>query len=131
MTKNGNGSRQDSCDQNSTNQDSPSKRQERTRDLNDSFRKTGTGGTIVITRGIQALEDQLKRSIINTIKAINEFTPDNDPYGTHDFGSVKVEDLVAFWKIDCYDLDLIYGSPDPSDPNVTRRIMTIMLAEEY
>ena len=127
MTKNGDRSRQDSCDQNSSNP----KPHERIRELNDKFRQTGLGGTIVITRGIEALASRTKQHIIKTIRGIDEFTPDNDPYGTHDFGSIKVGKRTIFWKIDCYDLDLHYGSPDPSDPNATRRIMTIMLAEEY
>ena len=128
MTKDGDRSRQDSCAQNSTNTTKP---HERIRELNDAFRQTGIGGMVVITRGIEALGSETKQSIIDTIKAIDEFTPDNDPYGTHDFGSIKIGGLVIFWKIDCYDLDLICGSPDPSDPTVTRRVMTIMLAEEY
>lgn len=127
MAMNGNGSRRDSCDQNSSN----SKPYQRTQELNDTFRQTGKGGQIVITRGIQALEDNTRNAIINMIKGVSEFALDNDPYGTHDFGSVKIENHIIFWKIDCYNLDLICLSPDPSDPEVTRRVMTIMLAEEY
>jgi len=127
MTDNGNGSRQDSCEQNLN--DLPP--HERIRVLNDRFRQTGQGGTIIITRGIEALKPYIKHRIIQAIKGIDKFTPDNDAYGLHDFGSVKIETYVVFWKIDCYDLDLIGRSPDESDPAVTRRIMTIMLAEEY
>ncbi len=41
------------------------------------------------------------------------FTPDNDPHGEHDFGSFEFAGKTIFWKIDCYDRDLNYGSPDP------------------
>jgi len=37
----------------------------------------------------------------------------------------------VFFKIDCYDLALSAHSPDAGDPNVTKRVITIMLASEY
>jgi hypothetical protein len=44
---------------------------------------------------------------------------------------VTVGDHVVMFKIDYFDLDLRHRSPDPSDPGVTRRVMTLLLAEEY
>jgi hypothetical protein len=48
------------------------------------------------------------------VHAFAEFTPENDPYGEHHFGSFAVG-MEQFWKIDYYDLPLEFGSNDPAD----------------
>ena len=55
----------------------------------------------------------------------------NDPHGEHDFGSFEIDDRKVFWKIDCYDAAMEFGSEDPADPSKTTRVLTIMLASEY
>lgn len=39
--------------------------------------------------------------------------------------------MTVFWTIDAHDRELRFGSDDPADPAVTRRVLTIMLAGEY
>ena len=68
---------------------------------------------------------------LSKLRAFNDFTPDNDPYGEGDFGSFDLAGEKFFWKIDYYERDLRGGSEDPADPNVTTRVLTIMLAWEY
>lgn len=99
--------------------------------LNDAFRNTFTGGQVMLSAGVNALNDIDKAAILLAVKTFNAFTPDNDPYGEHDFGAIGHNEIKVFWKIDYYDLNLRYGSKDPSDPTQTRRVLTIMLAEEY
>ncbi|WP_108396963.1 DUF3768 domain-containing protein [Devosia submarina] len=101
------------------------------RSLNDLLRQRGIGGRVVITRGVLAFGPDALRQIQQAVASFDAFTPDNDPYGEHDFGAVGIEDQTLFFKIDAYDRDLRYHSPDPADPAVTRRVMTLMLAEEY
>ncbi len=50
------------------------------RKLNDALRNTGTGGRIVITRGIGALPPDQVRKILLAVKTYDAFTEDNDPY---------------------------------------------------
>ena len=97
--------------------------------LNDALRKTMTGGQLLLTQGIASRSDSFE--IIRTVQRYADFTPDNDPHGEHDFGSFKMGTNVIFWKIDYYDLTMEAGSPDPTNPAVTKRVLTIMLAEEY
>ena len=65
------------------------------------------------------------------VARFDRFTPDNDPYGEHDFGSFELVGRKFFWKIDAYDKSLEFGSEDPSDPDKTTRVLTLMLAEDY
>lgn len=85
----------------------------------------------MITSGIMALpiEDQIK--VIVGVKNFDKFGPDNDPHNEHDFGSFYVGPHLINFKLDYYDVTLRFLSPDPSDPMITRRVMTIMLASEY
>ncbi len=69
--------------------------------------------------------------IIKTIAVFDDFCQANDPYGEHDFGAFEAEGHTIFFKIDYLDTDLTCHSPDPADPAVTERVLTIMLAEEY
>jgi len=102
---------------------------EKVRVLNDEFRTTFSGGRVVVTAGIAARADV--NEIIERVRRFSEFTEDNDPHGEHDFGAFVVQagDTV-FWKVDYYGLNQM-GSEDPSNPDVTTRVLTIMLAHEY
>ena len=99
--------------------------------LNDLFRDTFIGGRVMLTQGITSLSDEDREEIITKVRTFDNFTPDNDPYGEHDFGSFDHNGKKIFWKIDYYDQTLTYGSENPSDPRQTRRVLTIMLAGEY
>jgi len=101
------------------------------RDLNDTFRKTGIGGRIMLTIGIRELGEPAIKAIIEKIRKFDDFNRNNNPHGEHDFGSIINDGVKVLWKIDCYDRNLEYGSPDPSDASITTRVMTIMCADEY
>ena len=101
------------------------------RALNDAFRTTFAGGQVVMTIGVNALSKELLTEVIGKVRAFGTFTADNDPNDEHDFGSFEVGGDKFFWKIDYYDTSLEFGSPDPGDPIVTSRVLTIMRAVEY
>ena len=103
----------------------------RIRELNDAFRKTLRGGRAVMTAGVAGLPDCVKAEALVQVASFSDFTPDNDPHGEHDFGSFTLVGRKFFWKIDYYDKRCQFGSEDPSDPEKTTRVLTIMLAEEY
>lgn len=103
-----------------------------TRALNDTFRGQGpAAGDWLVTAGVYARGPSFVAEAIRAVTAYEAFTPDNDPHGEHDFGALSIEGEKLFWKIDYYDLDLEFGSENPADGAITRRVMTIMLASEY
>ncbi len=102
------------------------------RDLNDAFRRNGfASGQWMLTSGVADLGPEFMVLAIRAVRGFDGFSESNDPYGEHDFGSFNLAGETLFWKIDYYDQTLTYGSDDPSDPALTRRVLTIMLASEY
>jgi len=102
------------------------------RELNDAFR-TGdiAAGQWMITRGVASFGPDFVALAARAVRAFDRFTEDNDPYGEHDFGAFTLAGESLFWKIDYYDPTLSFGSDDPGDPALTRRVLTLMLAGEY
>jgi hypothetical protein len=100
-------------------------------ELNDAFRRPFFGGVVLLTAGIEALGAEQRRFLVARIRAFDAFDGDNDPHGEHDFGVVDEAGVRCFWKIDYFDREMEMLSPDPADPDVTTRVLTIMLADEY
>ena len=99
--------------------------------LNDSFRTSLTGGTVLLTVGVYQLPDMVKSAAIRKVVEFDDFNEGNDPYGEHDFGNFELCNRRFFWKIDYFDERSEFGSEDPADPQKTTRVLTIMLADEY
>lgn len=103
----------------------------RIRTLNDAFRRSSTGGRMLMTAGVAAMPNDEQLAIVAAVMAFEAFDAGNDPYGEHDFGALRIGVHHLMWKIDTYDRSGRVHSPDPGDPVVTCRVLTIMLAEEY
>lgn len=99
--------------------------------LNDLLRQTLLTGKVVLTPGIQALPPQTRERILSMVRCYDDFNEGCNPHGERDFGGFDLKGQGYFWKIDYYDTDLHYLSPDPANPQVTTRVLTIMLADEY
>ena len=98
---------------------------------NDNFRKHLSQGTLVLTQGIRSNTKEDLEAIITKVRTFDTFDENNDPYGERDFGAFDYKVKRIFWKIDNYDQEFLYLSPDVSNPRVTNRVLTIMYAEEY
>ena len=99
--------------------------------LNDHFRFTGEDGWVFLSAGVSAFPVPIKDAIVQAVRHFDAFTPDNDPYGEHDFGALILEQHKIAWKITYYRRDHSKADTDPADPATTKRVMTIMLPEEY
>lgn len=99
--------------------------------LNDQLRRNGIGGKLLATQGIISLSQTVRSSLMKSITQFADFSEDNDPHGEHDFGCVELNGAKFYWKIDYYDTQYEGLSPNPLDQSVTRRVMTVMRADEY
>ena len=97
---------------------------EATREANDGFRRTLSGGAVQMTAGIVALGAEAQHRIIEAVHAFDDFDPD-DPFDSHDLGDFEIEvggpgqasaRQLIFFRVDRHGSD---------------RLVTLMLASEW
>lgn len=103
----------------------------RIRALNDRARLLQTGDRVVLTSGVVSFGPAFIERALDQVAAYDSFDADSDPWEEHDFGALEIGGVKLFWKIDYYDPSLTCGTEDPSDEVTCRRVLTVMLAEEY
>jgi Protein of unknown function (DUF3768) len=116
--------------------------------LNDQARQAmGVACTAIATVGFRSLPEADQSCVRELIETFDAFTEDNDPHGERDFGTIyqladsrwtterpRVPDDErerVFWKLDYFDRQMEFASDDAADPAITRRVLTIMLSDEY
>jgi Protein of unknown function (DUF3768) len=116
--------------------------------LNDVARRAmGVACTAIATVGFRSLPASDQSRVRELIETFDAFDEDNDPHGERDFGTIyqlgdgrwtterpRVHDDErerVFWQLDYYDRDLRFASEDAAIPAITRRVLTIMLSDEY
>jgi hypothetical protein len=98
------------------------------RALNDLARTTFTGCLIVSTTAFEALPLTTRTQVL---KSVREFTRFDEMRDTeHRFGVIEYEGGEYFFQMAYYDLTLQAHSPDPANPRVTRRVLTVGLVTE-
>ena len=100
---------------------------------NDAFRKAfgkhpEIKGDVYTTRTISELPDKKMFSLFDQIREFEDFA---DDCPLHDMGMITFDGKRCMFKIDLYDTKLEYGSEDPANLSVTRRVLTILYASEY
>lgn len=107
---------------------------------NDAFRTSITAsvkspdvppGKLVMTSGVAAESDAFRAAMFGALIAFEDFNEDADPYGCHEMGVLEIEGQTVWFKFDLYDENYEYGAETPTDPNRTRRVLTLLFPSEY
>ena len=105
---------------------------------NDKFRSKILRGIAKDTEG-KAIVTKTILETLTTIEQIqafakvikyDDFNKDNDPYGTHEFGTFEFKEHQIMWQIDNFENEeCLYGHPEDSD-EPGYKILTICFLHE-
>jgi len=98
------------------------------RALNDLARTTFTGCLIVATPTFEKLPLTTKTHVLNSVREFKDFDEMRDT--EHRYGVIDYQGTEFFFHMAYYDLTLQVHSPDPANPRITRRVLTVGLASE-
>ena len=99
----------------------------RIRALNDAFRQEPKASNVYLSLEIARLGETKLKELFAKLKAYSSFTIKTDPEGDHSSGVLELGQSKIEWEIDYWDLDEEDDSPDPSNAEVTTRIMNMVM----
>ncbi len=86
---------------------------------------------MVMTRGFASLPIEVQTVLLKAVVTYDGWSPDNDPWGEHDFGEVRAQGHRAWFKFDYYSSpDMSAGAEDPAADSCFR-VLTLLLPEEW
>ena len=101
--------------------------------MNDNFRRTFIGGTIVVSPRFDELHAELKSDILWRIRNFDAFEPNEewDPENEHaylalNYRGCNIVALIDYWSLD----EPGAYSDDATNPAVTKRVLTVRFADE-
>jgi len=97
-------------------------------ELNDQFRAMSQFN---LSPYVQGLDLANRLALIRLVQDFNSFPLADDPYQEHAAGAISYQGEPYFWKIDYHDITQDGPSPNLFDPDVTRRVLTLMHLSEY
>ena len=101
--------------------------------LNDRFRALAPAisaelpGRFVTTQGVAAMGEAAIHRLMGLLRTGDAW----DDAETRAQGTLDLDGTRVWWWIDLYDTAYAQGSDTPTDPTCTRRVLTLLLPDEY
>jgi len=73
----------------------------------------------------------VKAAALHQVAQYKDFTEANDPNATHDFLKFELSNRSFIFSIIAYDKNLEFESPDPTDPDKTILVGTLMQNSDW
>jgi hypothetical protein len=97
------------------------------RALNDVARQTFTGCLVVTTEAFNKFPLTTKAHVLKCVREVQDFEVRDTE---HRYGVIDYQGTEFFFHMAYYDLTLQVHSPDPANPRVTRRVLTVGVSSE-
>ena len=94
--------------------------------LNDQLRTTFKGGRVQMTPSVYELDDRLRGRALAVLARYSKFAADSE----HDCGTFIFAGFAFDWRIEYRTTDGSGVSPDPADPQVTLRVLTLYTMDD-
>ena len=95
-------------------------------ELNDELRTTFKGGRVQMTPAVCMLDAQLRGRALSTLSRYNKFADGEE----HDWGVFIFAGFSFEWHIEYRAKEGAGVSPDPADPGMTFRVLTLYVVND-